>query len=502
MTGFRRSGLLGRQQCLRRVAVALTTFVVAVLGLVIFVSAPASAHVSLTLSDPANVSTLAGPVDRIRFTFSGPVEPVTDQFELRDAGGTALGIASVATDGDNVVVLTPSATMPLGRNKATWALRGSDGHSMTGTIAFTVAAPVGSTLPLEPGAVISESQVSESVIAGPTESPADSLTAASNSMGRAELIATLARWIVYSGLLFCVGGLGYLAWVHRGSAAEGRQLVFYVRRATLVVIIFSALEWASQLIVYDFGRLWALVSPSVWIDLLGSGFGAGILLRVLGAGLVIGFLKIDIDRDPGGAGFDPIIESPGGVATKSPMLTRLRVEASPFAFLGAFVLLVSELFIGHTSSTDPRLLVGLGNIIHMAAGGLWAAGSFMLASTLWRRHRRGVPLDARLLATRFSVVAAWSLVAVAVSGVVLAWTIIGSIGGFWQTDFGRLLLLKVAFVAAVAAMGAYNHRVLVPALVDDAESDGVRFRRAITIEAALFSVILLVTSLLVVANPN
>ncbi len=125
----------------------------------------------------------------------------------------------------------------------------------------------------------------------------------------------------------------------------------------------------------------------------------------------------------------------------------------------------------------------------------------MLASTLWRRHRRGVPLDARLLATRFSVLAAWSLVAVAVSGVVLAWTIIGSVGGFWQTDFGRLLLVKVAFVAGVAAMGAYNHRVLVPALVADAESDAVRFRRAITVEAALFSVILLITSLLVVANP-
>ncbi len=467
------------------------------LGLVIFASAPASAHVNLTLSDPANVSTLAGPVDRIRFTFSGPVEPVADQFELRNADGTALGIASVATDGDNVVVLTPSATMPLGRNKATWALRGSDGHSMTGTIAFTVSVPVGSTILPQSGATVTESTVNAS-----TEISADSSAAATNSMDRAESVATLARWIVYASLLFCVGGLGYLAWVHRGSAAEGRQLVFYVRRAALVVIVFSAVEWATQLIVYDFGRLSALVSPSVWINLLGSGFGAGILLRVVGAGLVIGFLKIDIDRDPGGTGYEPIIESPGGVATKSPLLTRLRVEASPFAFIGAFALLVSELFIGHTSSTDPRLLVGVGNMIHMAAGGLWAAGSFMLASTLWRRHRRGVPLDARLLATRFSVVAAWSLVAVAVSGVVLAWTIIGSIGGFWQTDFGRLLLLKVAFVAAVAAMGAYNHRVLVPALVDDAESDGVRFRRAITIEAALFSVILLVTSLLVVANPN
>ena len=492
MTGFRQPDPLGRKQCLRPIAVALATIAVAVLGLVVFTSAPASAHVSLTLSDPANVSTLAGPVDQIRFTFSGPVEPVADEFELRDAGGTSLGIASVTTDGDNVVVLTPAAAMPPGRNKATWALRGSDGHSMTGAIAFTVSAPVGSTLLPVPGATITESVAiaSESSVGNP------------ESMDRAELLAALARWIVYAAVLFCVGGLGYLAWVHRGSAAEGRQLVFHVRRAALIAIAFSALEWATQLIVYDFGRLSALVSPSVWIDLLGSGFGVGILLRVAGAGLVISFLKIDIDRDFGGTGFDPIIESPGGVVTEAPPLTRLRVEASPFAFIGALLLLVSELFIGHTSSTDPRLLVGAGNVIHMAAGGLWAAGSFMLASTLWRRHRRGVPLDARLLATRFSVVAAWSLVAVAVSGVVLAWTIIGSIGGFWQTDFGRLLLVKVAFVAGVAAMGAYNHRVLVPALVADAESDAVRFRRAITVEAALFSVILLVTSFLVVANPG
>lgn len=500
MTGSRRSGEQRLARILRSIVAALATFAVSVLGLIAFASPPASAHVSLTLSDPSNVSTLAGPVDQIRFTFSGPVEPVADRFELRDASGTALGIASVTTDGDNVVVLTPTEAMPPGRNKATWALRGSDGHSMTGAIAFTVSTAVGTTLMSEPGATVTESVVIASdASVGAPEPPS---VGTQDSMDTAELVAALARWIVYSAVLFCVGGLGYLGWVHRGSAAEGRQLVFYVRRAALIIVVFSALEWATQLIVYDFGQLSALIAPSVWIDLLWSGFGVGILFRVAGAGLVISFLKIDIDRDSDGTRFDPIIEAPGEVATKSPLLTRLRVEASPFAFVGAFLLLVSELFIGHTSSTEPRLLVGAGNMIHMAAGGMWAAGSFMLASTLWRRHRRGAPLDARLLATRFSVLAAWSLVAVAVSGVVLAWTIIGSIGGLWQTDFGRLLLVKVAFVAGVAAMGAYNHRVLVPALVADTESDAVRFRRAITFEAALFSVILLLTSLLVVANPG
>jgi len=49
--------------------------------------------------------------------------------------------------------------------------------------------------------------------------------------------------------------------------------------------------------------------------------------------------------------------------------------------------------------------VVMSDAVHMVAAGIWIAGVWLLAWTLWRRRRRGEPLDARLVATRFSVIA-------------------------------------------------------------------------------------------------
>jgi copper transport protein len=181
-------------------------------------------------------------------------------------------------------------------------------------------------------------------------------------------------------------------------------------------------------------------------------------------------------------------------------LGRLRVEASPVAFGGAVLLVASEAFLGHTATTEPRLLIVLSDAGHLIAGGLWAAGAVMLAATISRRHRRGEPLDAKLLATRFSIVASWSLAAVAVTGLALAWGILGEVNALWTTSFGQLLLAKVAVVAAIAGLGAYNHRVLVPALMDGGERADHQFRRTVTAEAALFGVVLALTALLVASS--
>jgi copper transport protein len=147
-------------------------------------------------------------------------------------------------------------------------------------------------------------------------------------------------------------------------------------------------------------------------------------------------------------------------------LMRLRVEASPIAFVGAVLLVASEAFIGHTATVEPRFVILASDAGHLVAAGLWEAGAVMLAATIGRRHRLGQPLDARLLATRFSGVAAWSLAVVAVTGTALAWGILDGVGDLWTTTFGKVLVAKVAVVAAIALIGAYNHKVLVPALVD------------------------------------
>jgi copper transport protein len=488
------------------VAVAVATFFVALIGSAI----PASAHVNFVGSTPANVSTVNGPVSRIVLEYSGTSDPISDDFLIEDASGTSQPIALVGTDGDNKVVVTSVNALPSGRNKVSWALRGPDGHKMTGTISFTVAATASSSTTSTATATPSTPSIPPVEVEA-TESGANSMSSVSSDTGSAEMIATAGRWLVYVMILFTVGSLAYLVLVHRGTRREGRGIVFLIRRSAILVIVGSTMEWFAQLAVFGSGSITDVVSPSAWGDLLSTSFALGTLCRIVGAALVLRFVPIEVVAE------DPIdfvdlddydvfgeLMSTGSTAiavSSKPetRLARVRVESGPLAFVGALLLVVSESFIGHTASVEPRALVLVSDAVHMLAAAVWVAGVWLLAWTFWQRTRRGEPLDARLVATRFSITATWALVAVAISGTALGWVILGSPGRLFTTEFGRMLLIKVALVAVIGAIGLHNRRTLLPAL----EQPGidVRFYRAIIIESALFVAVLVATALLVVANP-
>lgn len=485
------------------------------LGFVLATASVASAHVDFVGSAPANVSTVAGPISKVTLEYSGAADPIASEFSITDASGSSVAIESVSNDGAAKVVVTSKAPLPNGRNKVSWALRGADGHKMTGTISFTVAASTPSTTSTTISAAGGSTTVAPPTTAPTATQVDDAASVPSSTPGSsadlAEKIATVGRWIVYAAALFVIGGLAYLVWVHRGPRREGRRIVFLIRRGALLVVVGSIIEWFAQLAAFGSGSVGDLVSPSAWGDLLASSFAIGTILRIVGGILVLRFVAIDVvSEDPiDFANLDDLDifgelsgSGTGGVELADPPrsshLARVRVESGPLAFVGAVLLIVSEAFIGHTASVEPRALMVVSDAVHMTAGGIWVAGVWLLTWTLWQRRRRGEPLDAQLLAVKFSLVATWSLVAVGITGLALAWAILDSLGALWSTGFGRLLILKVVVVAVIAAFGLHNRR-----LVPELESSGsdARFFRTIAIEAVLFVVVLAVTSLLVVSNP-
>jgi copper transport protein len=488
-------------------AVPAALFFVALIGSAV----PASAHVDFVGSTPANVSTVDGPVTRIVLEYSGSADPISEEFLLEGSSGTSLPIASVGNDGDTKVVVTPSSALPPGRNKVSWALRGTDGHKMTGTIRFTVAET--------PSAGTDSGDIDSS--APEAQAPASSQTssgstmeldpAASSETDLAGMLATAGRALVYVMSLFAVGSLAYLVMVHRGTRREGRRIVYLIRRSASLVIVGTIIEWFAQLAVYDSGSFAGMVSPSAWSSILSTTFALGTLCRLVGAALVLRFVAIEVvDEDPIDIAalddydaIDELSRQGSTVLTVAPEsathLARVRVESGPLAIVGALLLVVSESFIGHTASAEPRVLVVVSDAIHMVAAGIWVAGVWLLAWTLWQRRRRGEPLDARLVATRFSLSATWALVAVAITGTALGWAILGSPDRLYTTEFGRMLMIKVALVTVIGALGLHNRRTLLPAL----ERPGIqiRFFRTILVEAALFAAVLAVTAFLVVSNP-
>jgi putative copper export protein len=89
---------------------------------------------------------------------------------------------------------------------------------------------------------------------------------------------------------------------------------------------------------------------------------------------------------------------------------------------------------------------------------------------------------------------------VVVTGAASAWLHLDAPAALWSTAYGRTLLVKLALLAPVLALGAYNWRRVRPALHDAA---GVaRLRRSAAAELAIGALVLAVTAVLVATPPD
>jgi len=489
-------------------------------GTVVATAVPASAHVELTGSNPVNGTTLTDPVHQITLEFLNPVTAVEDQFALLDGNGDPIDIVQIlpASGASNTLEVVPVEPLADGEFGLKWSARAGDSHPRVGTVTFTVTVPT--AVAESPGAAETTPESEHPAGAGgdhPMSSDLEAALAPPDTTAPARL-AGIARFLMYGGLLVAIGGILYLALVHRGTRAEGRRLIFLVRRAALLAIAGTLLELPLQAIILDGGSADAIAAPGVYGELLGGDFGTGMLLRLVGAALVLAGMRVQLasiresdDPAPTSADSQPTFEQPivghGGIATRArgtsaPVEThRVRVESSPLALAGAVALVASIAFIGHTASSEPRWLVIASAVVHVTAGGLWVAGVAMLAATLWRRHRSGAELEAALLAARFSVAAVASVAAIAVSGLALGIAILGDVGSLFSTDFGRVLLLKVGLVGVLVALGAYNQRVLIPTLDvrrrGRSRAAGHKLRRVVTAEVITFLAVVAATAALV-----
>lgn len=499
---------------------------------VVGAAGPAGAHAELTSSEPAEGATVTGPIAHVSLRFLNPVVAVADQVELLDASGTPVAIAEIDPVGETTLMhVIPEEPLTSGAYGLKWAARAGDSHPRVGTVTFIVEAapapaadePVTAQGEAEPTETGGDKETSTNHPPGATANHAASMdlqaALASADTGNASSLAAISRFLIYAGLLIAVGGILYLALVHRGTRGEGRRLVFLVRRAAVLTLVGTVVELPFQAILIDGGSTDAIASPDAYTTLLDGSFGGGVLLRVVGAALVLVGMRMQLDRlgpDQQRVRADASATTPdtetfegGGIATRvrpteiqSHHSHRVRVESSPMALLGAAALIASEVFIGHTASSEPRWLVIASTVTHLIAASLWVAGVAMLALTLWRRHRHGAELEAALLATRFSVVAIGAVAAVSVTGLALGIAILGDVGAVVSTEFGQLLLLKIALVALLVALGGYNQRVIIPALERrrTARKAGHRLRWLVTAEVATFLAVIAVTAALVGAD--
>ncbi|MCB0995871.1 MAG: copper resistance protein CopC/CopD [Acidimicrobiales bacterium] len=511
---------------MRLIRQLIATTIVALAALTVLATAPAGAHTGFESSDPADGTTLDGPLEAISLVFTGAAEPTGTGFEILDGSGTLRTPTDASTADGLTWVLHFDPPLDGGQVGVRWMVKAPDAHPIDGSFSFTLnAAPPAPTTTVPPSGVAEAVDESAAEAEPSAEDLADSsdvdafLDTGEPSSTPAR-VGAVARSMTLAGTLLGVGALVFAALVLHGERRDVRHVLFWVRRAGLLVLAGVVVELAAQVAVEAGGDWSALTSPTAIGDVMGSVFGVAVGLRLagglamaigprfdlvavsssdrpavrdlvgVGAQRVHGTLPPELDIGPAGHGAG-VPRHAGGDHAWQP-------GTSIVAIVGAMAVVAAHLFDGHTVVKGHRFWTGLVDVVHVVAGAVWVGGVVMLAVVLWRRHRHGRRLRALHLALRFSVVATIALVAVAVAGLALTVIVLDSPSGLWSTQWGRTLLVKTVLVAFAAAGGAYNHRVLIPELSATPDDPVLvaRFRTVVTFEAVALAAVVAATAVL------
>jgi copper transport protein len=158
--------------------------------------------------------------------------------------------------------------------------------------------------------------------------------------------------------------------------------------------------------------------------------------------------------------------------------------------IAALILLGASLAAsGHASSAPPTWLARPAIWLHALAITLWIGSLLPLADSLLGR----APDLSRL--RRFSRHIPVVLLVLLVSGGVLVYLQFDAPSSIWRTAYGRVLAIKLCFVAALLGLGAYNRYRLTPAVLGARPVAQRAMRRVIYVEFAFAVVVLAVVAL-------
>ena len=142
------------------------------------------------------------------------------------------------------------------------------------------------------------------------------------------------------------------------------------------------------------------------------------------------------------------------------------------------------------------------DVLHLVAAAAWAGTLIPLALLLTVTGRDAAGLGvARTATLRFSTLGIVSVATLLLTGIVNTWYLVGSFSALTGSDYGRLLLFKLALFAGMVGIAAVNWSQLTPRLAQNADAPRAprarrQLRRNAAIEAALGAVIIAIVAVL------
>ncbi|MEX5632021.1 copper resistance protein CopC [Parafrankia sp. FMc2] len=423
--------------------------VLAVLGLAVaallVTALPASAHATLTGSNPVGGAALDAAPDRVTLSFSESVSIKSDAIRVLDASGTRVDEGDTRGGGSaSEVTVALRGGLGPGTYVVSWRVVSADSHPVGGAFAFGVG--------------------------GPPDAGAAAAAASGGGGSRAVGVSLgVARLVAFAGAALLVGATFFVGvlWPPGARRSGPARLI----AAGWLLSLAGALGMLVFQGPYSAGSgMSDVLSPDPLAVTLDSRYGQLLAIRVLALLLAVPLLRRLSAPAPAGG------DAPADGAGR-----RGLVE---LAGLG-LVLVTTMAMIGHASAGDRVWLATAVMTVHTAAMAIWLGGLCVLGLALLdgsgcgaRRTAEvpsgGVGSDVDLLIDP-PVAAAWSgelaqvlprwsrtaTIAVALivlTGTLQTWREIGAFGALFDTTYGRLLLYKLWFVLGMLGLGLLARR--------------------------------------------
>lgn len=258
----------------------------------------------------------------------------------------------------------------------------------------------------------------------------------------------------------------------------------------LTLSLASALLWLCLLSMRIGAKGFSdtIADGTVWLVLSQTQFGFVWQMRLLLGGSLVACL--------------PLRRSPGGHFANG-----LAILATLFAaaYLGSLA------FAGHGMEGlgwEQEIHLGA-DFLHLIGAGLWLGGLVpfvLMLVCLLRFRQEGWVSAAAHIGARFSIVGIVAVGLLLFSGTINAAFLVSGTHGLTDTDYGRLLLLKITLFGVMVCFASINRRYLLPRLftlrgTDQADATARRLVQSALIEIALGLAIICIVGLIGIMPP-